>query len=85
IGPAQASARSLMARLSPAGGEGQMFGLYATSGRALSFLAPALFGLFSWLFDADRAGIVGLLLVIGAGLAAMVSLRLPGPERARSS
>ncbi len=79
IGPAQASARSLMARLSAPGGEGQMFGLYATSGRAVSFLAPALFGLFSWLFGADRAGIVGLLLVIGAGLAALLPLRLPGP------
>ncbi|QDQ98482.1 MFS transporter [Tomitella fengzijianii] len=83
IGPAQASARSAMARLSPPGGEGQMFGLYATSGRAVSFLAPALFGLFSWLFGADRAGIVGLLIVIGAGLAALLPLRLPGPgERA---
>lgn len=79
IGPAQSSARSLMARLSAPGGEGQMFGLYATSGRAVSFLAPALFGLFSWLFGADRAGIVGLLLVIGAGLAALLPLRLPGP------
>lgn len=80
IGPAQASARSLMARLSPEGREGWMFGLYATTGRAVSFLAPALFGLFSWAFGADRAGIVGLLVVIGAGLAALLPLRMPGAE-----
>lgn len=77
VGPAQASARSLMAQLSPEGGEGQMFGLYATTGRALSFLAPALFGLFSWAFEADRAGIAGLLVVLGAGLAAMAPIRVP--------
>ena len=34
----------------PPGGDGQMFGLYATTGRVVSFLAPALFGLFTWAF-----------------------------------
>ena len=31
-------------RLAPPGREGQLFGLYATTGRAVSFLAPTLFG-----------------------------------------
>ncbi|MFJ4650926.1 MFS transporter [Nocardia sp. NPDC088792] len=68
VGPAQASARSFLARVAPPGREGQMFGLYATTGRAVSFLAPTLFGFFVWAFDAERAGIVGLLLVLIAGL-----------------
>jgi UMF1 family MFS transporter len=80
VGPAQASARSFLTRLAPPGREGQMFGLYTTTGRAVSFMAPTLFGLFVWLFDADRAGIAGLLVVLAVGLAAL--LMVPGPDRA---
>ncbi|MFF0814491.1 MFS transporter [Rhodococcus sp. NPDC003318] len=77
VGPAQSAARTFMARLSPAGREGQMFGLYATTGRAVSFLSPTLFGLFAWLFASDRAGILGLLVVLGIGLAALLPVRAP--------
>ncbi|MEV0357618.1 MFS transporter [Nocardia sp. NPDC050697] len=77
VGPAQAAARSFLARLAPPGREGQLFGLYTTTGRAVSFLAPGLFGLFVWLFDADRAGIVGLVLVLGAGLLVLLPVRSP--------
>ncbi|MCM6776804.1 MFS transporter [Nocardia sp. CDC159] len=80
VGPAQSAARSFLARLAPPGREGQLFGLYTTTGRAVSFLAPVMFGLFAWLFGADRAGIVGLLLVLGAGLVALLPVR--SPERA---
>ncbi|WP_063130449.1 MFS transporter [Nocardia fusca] len=78
VGPAQASARSFLTRLTPPGREGQLFGLYTTTGRAASFLAPTLFGLFVWGFGADRAGIGGLLVVLAAGLAAL--LFVPAPE-----
>ena len=37
-------------RLAPPGHEGELFGLYATTGRAVSFLAPTLVGVFTWLF-----------------------------------
>ncbi|WP_111767997.1 MFS transporter [Nakamurella deserti] len=77
VGPAQSSSRTYLARLSPPGREGQMFGLYATTGRAVSFLAPALFGLFTFLFDNDRAGIIGILVVLLAGLAALWPVRPP--------
>ncbi|QCQ91778.1 MFS transporter [Rhodococcus sp. SGAir0479] len=77
VGPAQSSARTFLARLTPPGREGQMFGLYATTGRAVSFLAPTLFGFFAWWFGADRAGIVGLLVVLGVGLAALLAVRAP--------
>ncbi|MBF6211884.1 MFS transporter [Nocardia puris] len=84
VGPAQASARSFLARLAPPGREGQMFGLYTTTGRAVSFLAPALFGLFVWLFDADRAGIVGLLIVLGLGLLVLLPVRAPERDSAQT-
>ncbi|MEU4343375.1 MFS transporter [Nocardia sp. NPDC023852] len=83
VGPAQASARSFLARLAPPGREGQLFGLYTTTGRAVSFLSPSLFGLFVWLFDADRAGIAGLLVVLAVGLAVLLPVRPPGPVAAQ--
>ena len=45
VGPAQSASRSFLARLIPEGHSGEMFGLYATTGRAVSFLAPMMFGL----------------------------------------
>lgn len=77
VGPAQAASRSFLARLAPAGQEGQLFGLYATTGRAVSFLAPTLFGLFIYLFGNDRAGIVGILLVLALGLVALLPVHPP--------
>ncbi len=77
VGPAQSSSRTFLARLAPPGREGQLFGLYATTGRAVSFLAPSLFGLFVSLFDAQRAGIVGIVLVLVAGLLALWPVRPP--------
>lgn len=42
VGPIQASARSLLARLAPPEESGRMFGLLALSGKVTSFLAPLL-------------------------------------------
>jgi UMF1 family MFS transporter len=42
VGPIQASARSLLARLTPPENAGRMFGLLALSGKVTSFLAPLL-------------------------------------------
>ncbi|NKT43516.1 MFS transporter [Rhodococcus hoagii] len=84
VGPAQSSARTFLARITPPGREGQLFGLYATTGRAVSFLAPTLFGFFAWWFGADRAGIVGLVVVLGIGLAALAAVRAPERDTAES-
>jgi UMF1 family MFS transporter len=56
-----------------------MFGLYATTGRAVSFLAPGLFALFAGLFS-DRVGIVGIALVLLAGGLALSRVH-PPPRR----
>ncbi len=65
--------------MAPIGREGQMFGLYATTGRAVCFLAPALFAGFTALFAADRVGIVGIALVLAVG--ALLLLRVRPPQR----
>ncbi|ORW03598.1 MFS transporter [Mycobacterium kyorinense] len=77
IGPAQASARTLLLRMSRHGKEGVAFGLYTMTGRAVSFLAPWLFSVFVDVFGAVRAGMGGLCLVLGIGLAAMLMVRAP--------
>jgi UMF1 family MFS transporter len=84
VGPAQASSRAFMARLAPVGREGEMFGLYATTGRAASFLAPALFALFSGLFT-DRIGIVGIALVLLAGTVLLARVKSPPRQQVRVS
>ena len=44
---------------------------------AVSFLAVSLFGLFVAIFGAQRAGIVGILLVLLAGVLALWPVRPP--------
>jgi UMF1 family MFS transporter len=77
VGPAQSSSRTFLARLAAPGKEGELFGFYATTGRAVSFLSPLLFGAFVAVFDAQRAGIVGILLVLVAGTVALWPVRPP--------
>jgi UMF1 family MFS transporter len=77
IGPTQSAARTLMLRMSAEGKEGVAFGLYTTTGRAVSFLAPWLFFVFVDWFHSDRAGMAGLCVVLAAGLLAMILVRVP--------
>lgn len=78
VGPAQTASRSLLTRLAPAGREGEIFGLYATTGRAASPISPLLWGLFIALAGGVQAwGIVGLLLVLAVGLVLFLLVKLP--------
>jgi UMF1 family MFS transporter len=81
VGPTLASARALMLRMSEEGKEGVAFGLYTTTGRAASFLAPWMFFTFIDMFGTDRAGMGGLCVVLAAGLLAMLAVRVPPRER----
>jgi MFS transporter, UMF1 family len=78
VGPAQAASRTFLSRLAPEGHEGQLFGLYATTGRAVSFLAPTLVGVFTAAFASDRAGIIGIIVVLAVGLLALWPVHRPG-------
>ena len=77
VGPAQSASRAFLARLAPEGEEGELFGLYATTGRAVSFLSPALFGACIAVFGAQRYGILGILIVLALGLAALLPVKAP--------
>lgn len=81
VGPAQAASRSFLARVTPAGREGEVFGLYAFTGRAASFLAPTLWGAAIGLTGSTDYGILGILLVLAAGLVLMLFVRAPARDR----
>ncbi|HMM83206.1 MAG TPA: MFS transporter [Terrimesophilobacter sp.] len=75
VGPVQSSSRSFLARITPHGREGEIFGLYATTGRAVSFLAPGLFTLFVATTGDTRFGIIGIVIVLLAGLLLMLPVK----------
>lgn len=77
VGPTQSSARTQMLRMSVEGKEGVAFGLYTTTGRAASPLAPFFFGSAITLFGTDRAGMGGLCAVLALGMVAMIFVRVP--------
>ncbi len=85
VGPAQAASRSFLARLIPEGKGGEIFGLYATTGRVVSFLSPAAFGLFIGLGalvtgakNTQYWGILGIVLILAAGFVVMLPVKEHG-------
>lgn len=77
VGPAQSASRSMMARLAPENLRTEMFGLYALSGRATSFMGPIAFGFATGLFDSQRAGMATILVFLVAGLLLLLPVREP--------
>jgi UMF1 family MFS transporter len=77
VGPAQSASRSFLARLIPPGHEGEVFGLYATTGRAVSFLAPAAFAICVTIGGAPYFGIIGIVSVVVVGFVLMFFVRTP--------
>ncbi|MCF8529089.1 MAG: MFS transporter [Aquiluna sp.] len=87
VGPAQAASRSFVARFTPEGREGEVFGLYMTTGRAVSFLSPLLWttaisaALAAGIQNAQATiyGILGLMLVLVVGTILMSRVH-PSPD-----
>lgn len=77
VGPTHSAARTMLLRMCAHGGEGVAFGLYTMTGRAATFLAPWMFFTFVDVFGTDRAGLAGLMVVLGAGLFAVLWVRSP--------
>lgn len=77
VGPVQSASRALLARLTPQGLENENFGLYATSGRAVAFLAPFAFTVAIGIGGVPKAGIIGIVAVLVVGLLAFLPLRIP--------
>ncbi len=85
VGPAQSASRTFLARLTPPGREGEVFGLYATTGRAATWLSPALYAIAVAVSPATGApartawGILGILVVLLAGLGLLLPVKAVRP------
>ncbi|MFJ6131307.1 MFS transporter [Janibacter terrae] len=84
VGPAQAASRSFLARVIPEGQGGEIFGLYATTGRVVSFVSPAAFGVAIAIGAAVTGddntqywGILGIGVVLLAGLLVLLPVKTP--------
>lgn len=92
VGPTQSASRTFLARIAPSGEEGELFGLYATTGRAVSFLSPFMYSnaivlgaaiTGKSLEDAAYFGILGIMLVLLVGLIAFIPVKAqPKPAAA---
>lgn len=68
VGPVQAASRSLMVRLiADREMSGEMFGLYALSGKITAFIGPWLLGLMTITFDSQRVGMGTVLVFFAVG------------------
>jgi UMF1 family MFS transporter len=85
VGPAQASSRTFVARFAPVNREGEIFGLYQTTGRAASFLSPTLWSISLVLAtqagfeNATVFGIIGIMIVLAVGLVWLLRVH-PAPK-----
>ena len=75
VGPAQASSRTFVSRFTPVGREGEVFGLYQFTGRAISFLSGTFWAISITIAntvlgvkDATIWGIWGLMIILIVGL-----------------
>ena len=81
FGPVQASSRSYLARSVSPDEAGRYFGLYALSGRATSFLAPAAVATITLATDSARTGMMALIVFLVVGF--VILLRTPYPADTR--
>lgn len=72
VGPVQASSRSYLARVAPAEVRGEMFGLFALSGKLTSFLGPLLVGWITLATGSQRLGMSAVIALFVLGLAGML-------------
>ncbi|HGG63255.1 MAG TPA: MFS transporter, partial [Rhodobacteraceae bacterium] len=77
-GMLQASSRTMMVRHADPERPTEAFGLYALSGKATAFLAPALIALVSEISGNQRIGITPLILLFGISLVLLVWVKPQG-------
>lgn len=75
LGPVQSASRTLMARLAPEENMTACFGLYALTGRATVWVAPALIAIATDISGSRRVGIGMILVMLVVGLALLLKVK----------
>ena len=81
VGPAQAASRSLMGRIAPPEMRGEMFGLYALSGKAMAFLGPLVLATVTYWTQSQRLGMATILMFFVVGGILLALMRHPALQR----
>jgi UMF1 family MFS transporter len=75
VGPTQSASRTFLGRLTTPGREGELFGLYATTARGLSWLTGLLFAITISIAGDPAWGILAIVVVLAVGLVLMIPLK----------
>lgn len=75
MGPVQAASRTLAARLTPPGMVTQTYGLYALTGKSISFLGPLCFAWVTLAFDSQRMGMATIVLFWLVGFMILLAVK----------
>ncbi len=75
LGPTQSASRTMVARLAPRHMVGEFYGLFAFSGQATAFLAPALIGYLTGALNDPRASIIVIIAMLVIGLVIILPVR----------
>lgn len=85
VGPAQSASRSFLVRVTPEGHEGELFGLYATTGRAAGWMASSLWVFAIYLAASQTLyGILGITVVLAIGFALLWFVKAPAKDESAS-
>jgi len=81
MGPMQAASRTMIGRLAPSGMVTEFYGLFALSGRATTFMAPFLIGVFTQVSESQRAALVVVLVFLAVGFVLLHFVKAEKPRR----
>ncbi len=75
MGPVQAASRTMVSKLTAPEMMTQVFGLYAFTGKSISFLGPLAFGVATEVFDTQQAGMASIILFWVVGLVMILKVK----------
>lgn len=78
MGPMQAASRTMIGRLAPNDMVGEFYGLFALSGRATAWLAPAAIGFVTAHTQSNRLGVACVLVFLMVGFGLLWNVREQG-------
>ena len=75
MGPVQAASRTMVSKLSPPHMLTQTYGLYAFTGKSISFLGPIIFGVMTATFGTQQAGMASIIAFWIIGLIILLKVK----------
>ena len=77
VGPAQTASRAFLGRITTIDTAGELYGLYATTGRSIAFLTPAIVAVLIFTLKDQRFVIVAIVIVLVLGVLSLLMVKNP--------